>query len=369
MAFVYKVNSNRRGVSMKYLKLIFGLIILLQIGHYSRVYSQCNLFVTANTYMKDTSFWNKIVLFFGRNYLAGSSLEEGYETIKKFHALGRKSTFDIVGEDSHTLKDADAILHTYKQIADDFYAEYGEEDVVSISLKPTGICAVNRHTFLPETPLNERLYAYGAYASKKGKRKISLDMEDSNYTDASIEAVRYSWRKGVPIGLVLQSRLNRTEHDIDTIFSENYPIPRHQLRVRIVIGVYVEPEDIATNDRQKAKERLVDRVGQLFDKGAYVEIATHDPDIIDRIINEIIIPRNISPDRFEFQFLKGVENGYMIEKKVMRRGYTVRYYLGIELKKFASVPYIKRRLSNNPAFIRHGIKNIWQQMINFFTGE
>ncbi len=306
---------------------------------------------------------DKIILFFGRNYLAGSSLEEGYARVAEFHEHGRKSTFDIVGEDSHTVDEAEHILRTYEKIADDFYDTYRDEDVVSISLKPTGICAVQGHTFLPETPLNERLAAFGEYAYKKGKRKVSLDMENSNYTDVTIEAVRYSWRRGIPIGLVLQSRLNRTVQDIEIIFSEDYPLlPRKELRVRMVIGVYIEPEDIATNDREIAKERLVDRVRQLFDKGVYVEIATHDPDFIDTIIDNIIIPRNIPNDRFEFQFLLGVENGYMIEKKLMALGYTVRYYMPIELEKFASVPYMKRRLSNNPTFIRHGIKNVLQKI-------
>lgn len=79
------------------------------------------------------------------------------------------------------------------------------------------------------------------------------------------------------------------------------------------------------------------------------------------MINDVIKPRNISRDRFEFQFLKGVESGYIIEPKLKDLGYKVRYYMPFEIQKYEGVPYMIRRLIENPTLLWYGFKNLMQK--------
>jgi len=312
-----------------------------------------------------TNFLGKrLILFLGKDYIAGSSLEEGFKKVDEYYLLRRKSTFDILGEDAADKEKADKYLEAYKTVVEYFSKKYGKKKVSSVSIKPTSICAVYGNKILDETPLKKRLEEFVKYAEERNV-DVTLDMEDHNWTDRTIDAVQYLWNKGHNISLVLQSRLNRTKEDIENIFKKSYKIPKGKLRVRIVIGVYREPEEIATNDREEAKKRLVENVKQLFNLGMHVKIGTHDHKFIRQIINEIIIPQNINKNRFEFQFLKGVQNAYQIENEIMKQGFTVRYYMPVEIEKFDGVPYMVRRLLQNPDFMKHGIKNTFQKIFNF----
>jgi len=131
--------------------------------------------------------------------------------------------------------------------------------------------------------------------------------------------------------------------------------------VRIVIGVYREPSEIATNNREEAKERLVKRVEELFDAGVYVNIGTHDHAFIHKIIS-MIKRKNIPTTRFEFQFLRGVQNAYAIELFLKEQGYTIRFYMPTEIHKFDGAPFMARRIVHNPDFMQHGIKNTFQKI-------
>ena len=108
------------------------------------------------------------------------------------------------------------------------------------------------------------------------------------------------------------------------------------------------------------RRRLIERIKQLFRSGFYVEIATHDHQVIHEIM-EYIEENNYTNDRFEFQFLKGVQKGYDIEGKLRERGYKVRYYMPVELKKYEGVSYMTRRCVENPRLIIDFLKNRYRK--------
>lgn len=303
----------------------------------------------------------RLIRFLGRDYLAGSSLERGFATIKQYHQNGRRSAFDILGEDATTKEDADRYLKSYKQ-AIDHIASFYETGIVTVSIKPTAICAVDGYKVLSSTPLLARHRELVSYAQSK-KVGVTIDMEDHHWTDYTLMIVRTLWKEGCNnLGVALQSRLNRTPEDIEKLFfKEKYPIPKHKMKVRIIIGVYREPATLATNDRKKAKQRLVEQAKRLFKAGIYVKIATHDHHCIRELVH-YIKRHNIPSTRFEFQFLKGVQNAYKIEKELMEANYKVRYYMPVEIRKYDGTAYMVRRLLKNPDFMKHGVKNFFQKL-------
>ena len=305
-------------------------------------------------------------------YIAGHSLEEGLANIERYFRHRRHSTVDVLGESSTEIEKADDYLHNYKRIIDSLSLKNLNWGISSISLKPTAICAVNNGEpgLMEETPLKGRLEHIVSYA-KAGGVDVTLDMEDSAWTDLSLDAAKYLWNNGYDnLGIVLQSRLNRTKEDIQKILKrQEYKVPKDKIRVRAVIGIYIEPENIATNNKPEAKERLIERVKELFDAGVYVEVGTHDHQVINRIIDEVILPKGINPERFEFQFLKGIQNAYAIERKLMGSGYKVRYYMPVEINNGDGIPYMERRLKANPNLILMGAKNMMQKMISYSNGS
>lgn len=307
----------------------------------------------------DTPFFHSLA----RPYIAGSSLDEGLASIQEYWNNRWYSTFDVLGESARTVEDANRFLCVYIEMIKRLGKKYGDKRVCSVSVKPTSMCAsiddspqtLHEDTKLIDLELLVKI-------AEKNNVDVTLDMEDSRWTDASIEVSQEIWRrKHLNFGMVLQSRLHRTASDVQNIFSENYPIPRDKMRVRACIGIYVEPQG-ANNDKEVAKEMLVRRVNDLFNYGVYVEIATHDPRVVSRIIRDIIVPKRISPDRFEFQFLRGVANGYKLAPELMDKGYKVRFYMPTELREGDGMPYMRRRLIANPGLVLLGTKNFVQNV-------
>ena len=122
----------------------------------------------------------------------------------------------------------------------------------------------------------ERIVKY----AKENGIDVTLDAEEHDWTNLSLNAAKKLWDEGYNnLGIVLQSRLNRTEKDVADIkeivskYDEDF---RKKLRVRACIGTYKEPPEIAATEDKEIKKRLVDRIKELFEAGVYVEIATHD---------------------------------------------------------------------------------------------
>jgi hypothetical protein len=164
----------------------------------------------------------------------------------------------------------------------------------------------------------------------------------------------------------------RTEKDLSR-FDE-------RMRVRLVIGIYNEPAAIAYTDKRMMKDLLVTYAQLLLQKGAYVELATHDVKCIDNFYRYVAVPQKIGPENFEHQYLLGVprarvQNGlvsgsYFTElartmpgadgehmERLTRRGALVRMYLPFGTAQVSGA-YCRRRLRENPNMIAYGIKNL-----------
>ncbi len=250
----------------------------------------------------------------GEPYLAGHSLEHGLEVMQRYYD-GRRiySTFDILGESAKTVAEADRYFDAYLKflvlLPNDFVHQRSPRyRPVSISVKPSAICVIKEKPdeaiVNSETPLIPRLEKIVS-AARDLNIDVTLDMEDHRYTNLSLEAVKTLLAIGYHnLGKVSQARLKRTTTDnYQSYASIQYNFPHHDLRDRICQGIYLEPETIAATKKEDIKEQLRLRTKELFDYGIYVEIATHDKHII-RSALEYIKSNDISPDHYEFQFLK-----------------------------------------------------------------
>ena len=283
-----------------------------------------------------------IVKFFSRPYMGGNSIEEAIATVqalweeKQIH-----STLDLLGENVSTKEEVENNLQIYLALL----ASLGRREYTTISIKPTAFGITISAEYCEE--IMQRLLS----AAHAQGIPVTLDMEDSRYTQATLDLYKKFKQQYPNIGTVLQTRLFRTPSDIDALQGPND-------RIRLVIGIYDEPAEIAYTDKSYMKELLLEAMKKLLAQGAYVEMATQDIPIIHQSL-ALIRDMGFSPSQVEYQFLLGVPRK-KITQQLIADGYIVRLYVPFAVNESAAIRYLKRRLMNNPRLMEFILNNIFK---------
>jgi proline dehydrogenase len=151
------------------------------------------------------------------------------------------------------------------------------------------------------------------------------------------------------VGVVIQSYLHRSIDDI--LFLAN-----DQFNSRICKGIYKESEYIAYQNREEIQDNFLTLAKTMATRNAYSGFATHDQDLIDRLLDWIIKDK-IPKDLFEFQVLYGVPMNGRLEA-LLGAGYKVRVYVPYGPDWF---DYSVRRLTENPKIISYVLKNFFRK--------
>jgi len=318
---------------------------------------------------------DRVISRLGEKYIAGHSLEEGITYMHQRWMNDRvMTTFDILGEDSHTVEEADEKMQAYLKAIQMIQAlsvpcgYHYHDRPFSISVKPSSICVVNE---IPEqdmvqvskeTPLLRRLQELLKAAEDI---PLTLDREDHRYTALSLQAEILVRQQGYyHFGGVSQSMLDRTEMDLKSSYRwTKYPFPKDWKRNRMCIGIYDEPEEIAVQKKKEMKERLYRDVSLAFELGIYPEIATHDLKLIKSIVEDLVKPHS-REGRCEFQVLKGPAVVKEIEAYLKEEGLALREYAPVEIHSGDGFPYMHRRLKANPRLVRNGMADMLYQLVH-----
>ncbi|MEE8340882.1 MAG: proline dehydrogenase family protein [Candidatus Neomarinimicrobiota bacterium] len=277
---------------------------------------------------------------FAAPYVAGENIENVIKTVKTLNAQGFLATVDILGEHVLSKEESYQIRDEYLKLYDRI--EYDRLNA-NISLKPTHL-GMEIDVSLAEDNLLKILDK-----AKEYNNFMRIDMENSPYTDATINIYKKCLKNYSKVGMVLQSYLHRTAQDITTLDSENF-------NCRICKGIYHESENISYHNKEKIREQFFNDVKLILTGKGYVAIATHDIALIDKIENWII-DQNIPHDRFEFQVLYGVPMGNRLQK-LLSKGYVVRNYVPFGEAWF---DYSIRRLTENPNILWYVLGNIFKK--------
>jgi proline dehydrogenase len=292
-----------------------------------------------------------LVRWFARPYVAGGSMEAGlavaHDRLSRFGAL---TTLDLLGEE---VREPFAVIRNvaaYETLVDTLDEDPRFADVAtrpSVSLKPSA--------FTVDAP-EAALAHIEALARRATQRQVALtiDMEDRDWTDLTIDWSTGLFAQGLDVGTVLQTRLHRTEADLARI--------PPGMRVRLVIGIYPEPPEVALTDKTEMKERMVDYAGALLDAGACVEFATHDEQFLERFLREVA-PR--APERCEIQMLLGVPRRPFARRLLAGEfGIVVpfRLYSPFALSWDDATAYLRRRMEESQGMVWLVLRNLlWTQ--------
>ena len=277
---------------------------------------------------------------FARPYVAGQTEDDAITHIRTLNEKGFSATVDILGEHVLTKEEARDITAQYCHLYDRILNESLD---CNISMKPTH---VGLNISLAEAMSNITTILKKA---QEHKNFLRIDMENSPFTDQTIEIYHHCKTIYNNVGVVIQSYLHRSIDDI--LFLAN-----DQFNSRICKGIYKEPEYIAYQNREKIQDNFLTLAKTMATRNAYSGFATHDQDLIDRLLDWIIKDK-IPKDLFEFQVLYGVPMNGRLEA-LLGAGYKVRVYVPYGPNWF---DYSVRRLKENPKIISYVLKNFFRK--------
>lgn len=290
-----------------------------------------------------------LVRWFARPYVAGDSMEAGLEVAARRLREGSvRSTMDLLGEDVTTPEQVNRNVAAYERLVDAIAADARFADAgsrPSVSLKPSAFTTSVGRQEAVRAPVE----ALARRAAERGVA-LTIDMEDRRWTDFTLDLAVGLFRRGMDVGTVLQTRLHRTERDLERIPAG--------MRLRLVIGIYPEPGEVALLQKPPMKARMVDYAGALLDRGARVEFATHDEPTLERFVREAA-PK--APGRCEIQMLLGVpREGFFrrLREGALGAALPVRLYVPFALGWDDATAYLRRRMNESPSVVWLVLRNL-----------
>ena len=274
---------------------------------------------------------------FARRFIAGESVQEAIDAARAIEARRMLLTLDFLGESVTNLEEAEAATRQYVTVLD-AVVRSGIERNVSLKLTQLGLDVDKASAVDNLRKILERAEPAGFF--------IRIDMENSPYTDVTLEIFETLWSHGYrQIGVVLQSALYRSEADLERMIALG-------ARVRLVKGAYKEPKAIAYQHKADVDAAYARMMTSLLARGHLPAIATHDPIMIDAT-RRWAREHGVAADAFEFQMLYGIRRD--LQTMLVNEGYRVRVYVPFGRQWF---PYFMRRLGERPANVNFVIRGI-----------
>jgi proline dehydrogenase len=260
-----------------------------------------------------------------RRFVAGDTLDEAVAVARELNSNGSLVSLDLLGEEVHdrdsALSARDEYLASLERIADEQLRSN-----ISVKLTQLGLT-------IDEGLAVELLDSLAARADQIGTT-VTIDMEDSRYTDATVRI--YEKAQGVHgnLGVALQAYMRRTPADLERLM----PLGGH---LRLCKGAYEEDADVALTTKAEVDGAFAAQLRPLMSfESVRPAVATHDLELVG-------LTRELAQNRdrdFEFQMLYGVRTG--LQSELVAEGFTLRVYLPFGSQWY---PYLTRRLAERPA--------------------
>ncbi len=276
-------------------------------------------------------------------FVAGMTLDEVIHAAEAIERQGIFSTLDSLGENVTTPEEARRSADIYHRLLDAIQARPEMNANVSVKLTQMGMDL--------DPDLATEIVAELVQHAVAAHTFVRVDMEGSQYTQATIDMVRrihaMPGNRG-HVGIVIQAYLRRSEEDIRVLTADG-------IRIRLCKGAYKEPADVAFPDKKDVDANFVKLTHQLLTSGIYHGIATHDEAMI-AATKKFVRENHIDPKTFEFQMLYGVRRD--LQKALVREGFNARVYVPFGTEWY---PYFMRRLAERPANALFIAKNLLHQ--------
>ena len=279
---------------------------------------------------------------FSRRFVAGQRQADALDAVAKLNADGFDATVSFLGEAVTSEREVRAAIAEFTSYAAAAHAR-GLRTSISIKLTELGL-AFDRE--LAARSLDEVLRVAAEHQTF-----VRIDMEDSRYTQATLDLFRQARKTHKNAGVVIQASLRRSAGDVDALAREG-------AWVRLVKGAYHEPASVAFHEKREVDEnfaQLAERYFAAIAPGGRLAIATHDGRMI-RAAFRAARRHGVARERYEFQMLYGIRPE--LQRTLRDRGYAVRIYVPYGTHWY---PYLMRRLAERPANLWFFVRNAFRK--------
>ncbi len=275
-------------------------------------------------------------------FMPGEKVEDALRAAAALRDKGIGTVFTFLGENVNEPCEAAKAASHYLMVLDRI-RESGLGTEISVKLTHMGLDLGKDLCFSNLMQLIERAGA---------KSVVWIDMEASQYVDATLEIFHRARAAYPNVGVCLQAYLHRTEKDLDKLVPMGAAI-------RLVKGAYREPPEIAIQPKKEIDENFFALAKRLLSPearatGMRAAIGTHDPRLIRRIQEWILENQLGKNGPCEFQMLYGIQRNLQLElaqegwKSVVLVAYGDYWF-----------PWFMRRLAERPANALHVVRNLF----------
>ena len=280
-----------------------------------------------------------IVRRIAKPYIAGETLPELVSVVQELNHDRFIVATSILGEFVTEVKDAEEAVQQYQEVLTEI-KDLKLESNIHIKLSHFGLK-------LDKEVCYNNLINILKTAADCGNF-VRIDMEDSSCTDDTLEIYKRAREKFENVGVVIQACMKRSNEDIDSLKAM-------KANVRICKGIYIEPPEIAYNDREIVRQNYSTLLKDLLGAGCYVGIATHDKWLVDdafQTIEELALDHS----QYEFQMLYGVDP--QLRQMIRDAGHRMRVAVPFGPSWY---PYSIRRLRKNPTVARYVLQALFKK--------
>lgn len=258
-------------------------------------------------------------------FVAGDTLESAIEVSTRLNEKGMTVSLDHLGEHVAAIEEAEVAATSYLDCIAAIDAASVDANI-SIKLTQLGMG-------LDDDVAAKNLDRLASAAAAVGTT-VTVDMEESDFTDRTIDLYAAAQQQYGNLGIALQAALRRTPADLERLAE----LGGH---IRLCKGAYAEPDAIA-HQPGKAVDTAFDQLaGSLMQaEGTKAAIASHDMARIDHA-------KGFADGRgayWEYQMLYGVRRD--VQERLVAEGHNLRIYVPFGE---AWYPYLTRRLAERPA--------------------
>lgn len=284
-------------------------------------------------------FPKKVIRIFANRYIAGDNINDGVKKVQELNLKNILATMDVLGE---SISDKEEAVQSKNESIEvlEYINKHKLNSNLSIKLTMLGLNIDYNLCLSLVTEILEKAKEYNNF--------VRIDMEDSSVTDLTIKIFEEVRKKFDNVGLVLQCYLRRTEEDVKklTDIKTNF---------RLCKGIYIEPEEIAFKKKKEIRNNFLKVLRVMFERNAYVGIATHDKYLIEESL-KIIKEFNLTKEQYEFQMLLGVTEN--LRDKLVAEGHKMRIYVPFGKRWYQ---YSMRRFKENPNVVGAVIKSFFNR--------
>jgi len=274
-------------------------------------------------------------------FMPGERVEDALAAAGGLRGLGIGSVLTRLGENVEDAAEADEVTRHYLDVLDQVRGLAAE-----ISVKPTqlGLDLDRARCDANLLALVEKARATGTF--------VWIDMEQSRYTDATLDLCLAMRRLGPHVGVCVQAYLRRTPRDVEALIAVG-------VGIRLVKGAYREPSDLAFADKRAVDESYLALARRLLSEdsrraGVRAVFGTHDPRLLAAIRTHGAAA-GLDASACEFHLLYGIQRAE--QERLARAGHRVSVLISYGSYWF---PWYMRRLAERPANVLFVLKSLFR---------